>query len=225
MFRSRRLVKYINLTNGLERFTINPEIAKNCRFIRIQSTALEQNHLEAVIRDLDNDFLMNLAIGNDCKIYDYGSRTGNISRALWYGVPWIEYVLNRIWFGYIPIMVLISPDQEHHYNVADYFDKQFRNILSNSTKRKIKYYRKFLFCSNVEIQYSSLRTEHDGDHKFYKKLVEDFVLENPYKNFFAWRYLKVKLAKYLGLTILILYVAVGLVLSWSFGINLFGFTF
>ena len=167
----KKQVNYINLTNGIEELKDNPDIIDNCRFIRIQSTALEQNHLEDVIRDLDNDLLMNLALGNCCVIYDRASRRGKVSRALWYGVPWIIYVLNRCWFENILDTCMVK-----YNNVAGYFDKEYRS-MSRTTKRKIKYYKKFLFDNRkINLSYKSLRTEHDGDNDFYRQIIKDFVL-------------------------------------------------
>jgi hypothetical protein len=45
-----------------------------CSFVRIQSTACEQQKWEALIRDVDANLLISLALGKSCIVYDYGSR-------------------------------------------------------------------------------------------------------------------------------------------------------
>lgn len=160
------IIHYINLTNGIEDV---PELEKY-RFIRIQSTHLEQNHFEEVLMDLDNDLLMNLALGNKCIIHDKASRRGKLSRAVWYGIPWIRYVLERVWFGKTPENVFIKS-----CNNVKYFDKLYRS-LSMPTKRKLKYYKKFLFCDHVELDYICDRTVHDGDHAYYRQILEETLV-------------------------------------------------
>lgn len=159
-------IHYVNLTNGIE----DIDKLDNCRFIRIQSTHLEQNHFEEVLMDLDNDLLMNLALGNKCIIHDKASRRGKLSRAVWYGIPWIRYALERAWFDKNPESVLVK-----NCNNIKYFDKLYRS-LSMPTKRKLKYYKKFLFCDHVEIDYVCDRTIHDGDHEYYRQILEETLI-------------------------------------------------
>lgn len=159
-------IHYVNLTNGIE----DIDKLKNYRFIRIQSTYLEQNHFEKVLIDLDNDFIMNLALGNKCIIHDKASRRGKLSRAVWYGIPWIRYALERAWFDKIPETVPVKS-----FNNAKYFDQLYRG-LSASAKRKLEYYKKFLFCDHVEIDYACDRTVHDGDHEYYRQILEETLI-------------------------------------------------
>ena len=62
---------YINLTNGIEAI---PRLSGNYKFIRIQSTICEQKLWDKLIQELDYDFLMNLALGNECIVYDFWSK-------------------------------------------------------------------------------------------------------------------------------------------------------
>jgi hypothetical protein len=96
--KSQNIEYFINLTAGLEHaksFYIYP-----LNYIRIQSTQLERKHLEHLLKDLDNNFLMKLAIGKECVVLDFTSRKkkNNTSRACWQGIPWIKYCLSRLWF-------------------------------------------------------------------------------------------------------------------------------
>ena len=72
---------YINLTNGVEAIST---LQGDYRFIRIQSTVCEQKLWDRLIQDLDYDFLMNLALGHKCIVYDFGARKP-IPRAVYQG--------------------------------------------------------------------------------------------------------------------------------------------
>lgn len=166
---TRRTIHYINLTNGIE--DIKNLAGENFSFIRIQSTNLEQGHLETVLTDLDNNFLMNLALGNKCIIHDRASRGGELSRAIWYGIPWIKYVLNRAWFNRRSEKIMVKT-----YNCIKYFDFVYNN-LSTSTMRKINYYKKFLFCDNIDLEYVCSKTIYDGQYDYYKNILATDLLE------------------------------------------------
>ena len=86
---------YINLTNGVEAI---PKLQGDYRFIRIQSTVCEQKLWDRLIQDLDYDFLMNLALGHKCIVYDFGARKP-IPRAVYQGLEFIKYVLHRRWLN------------------------------------------------------------------------------------------------------------------------------
>ena len=165
----QRTIHYINLTNGIE--NIKNLGGQNFSFIRIQSTSLEQGHLEAVLTDLDNDFLMNLALGNRCIIHDRSSRKGELSRAIWYGLPWIKYVLERAWFNKKPDKVMVKA-----YNCIKYFNFTY-DKLSVPTIRKINYYKKFLFCNQINLKYVCSKTTHDGQHNYYKNILAAHLLK------------------------------------------------
>lgn len=157
-------IHYCNLTNGIEDLNEYPNI--DFHFIRIQSTKLEQGLLEDILVDLDNDLLMNLALGNKCVIYDKASRNGETSRACWYGIPWISYCLERCWFYKKHDKVFVRNN-----NVQKYFDMKY-NKLSNSTKRKLQYYKKFLNTTSIKLFYKCSKTTHDGDIKYYAQILQ-----------------------------------------------------
>ena len=122
---------FYNLTNGLEFGAfLNPY-----SFIRIQSTACEQRRWDFILQDLDNDFLFNLAIGTECVVYDLSEKKEE-TRALYQGLEWIKFVLNRRWFGknYIPIV--------KGSKCFDYFTWCYEQ-LDKRTKIKIDYFNKF----------------------------------------------------------------------------------
>lgn len=152
---------FINLTAGLE--SLQTLFNSPLNFIRIQSTHLEQKHLEHVLRDLDNNFLMKLAIGKTCVVVDYTSRKkkNNTSRACWQGIAWIKYCLNRIWF---------NREIKCKYGMHKCFEHHFSK-LTRETKNKIKYYHKFIMKDDIDLRFECGPTDYDSDTEFYVGLI------------------------------------------------------
>ena len=152
---------FINLTAGLEHFKQFKEL--NPQYIRIQSTWCEQKLWEKIILDLDNNFLMKLAIGEKCCVLDFTSRhrKNGASRAIWQGLSWIRYCLERAWF---------KTEIELPHGMHLYFRDQY-NELTRPTKKKLKYYRKFLLTKSIDLCYICRPTVHDGDCEYYKNLL------------------------------------------------------
>jgi len=117
--------------------------------------------------DIDNNFLMMLAIGRKCIVLDCTSRKkkNNTSRACWQGLAWIRYCLNKIWF---------NKETELKYGMKAYFDEQYR-LLDKCTKNKIKYYRKFLKTDSLDLHYLCKPTDNDGKTEFYKSIVDKYL--------------------------------------------------
>jgi len=152
---------FINLSTGIEFLpTIPPD--QNIHFIRIQSTWCEQKRWNDIIADLDYTFLMYLVLGYKCMVYDCSRR--RISRALWQGIPWVKYVLERIWFNRNP------KAKVKNWDVTNYFDNQFRT-LTERTKNKIKYFRKFLLTNEIDIEICGKVSQYDGKYNELKNLL------------------------------------------------------
>lgn len=164
---------FINLTNGieiLEDAQTASKIINGIHFVRIQSTHLEQKHMAKVIDELDYNLLMNLAIGNTCILYDYGSRRKDyVSRVLWQGIPWIQYVLCRRWLG-----EKLTTNINGH-DCTEFFDFHY-NLFDQHTKKKLDYFKPFLVIE----QPSDLKligsfnggTDHDGDKLYYSHIIK-----------------------------------------------------
>lgn len=106
---------------------------------------------------------MNLALGNECVVYDYGANKP-VSRALFQGIEWIRFVLNKRWLD-----KTIIPFVRGH-NVEKYFEDQYQK-LDKKTKLKIDYFKKFLKTDVVHLRYVSRSTANDGNHKFYREIL------------------------------------------------------
>jgi len=152
---------FINLSTGIEFLPAIPP-DKNIHFIRIQSTWCEQKRWNDIIADLDYTFLMHLALGYKCIVYDCSRR--KMSRALWQGIPWIKYVLDRMWFG------RNSKAKVKNWDVTNYFDNQFQT-LTERTKTKVKYFKKFLLTDRIDIEIYGKVSQYDGKYDELKEIL------------------------------------------------------
>lgn len=132
-------IYFLNLSNGIEFFPF----IDNPHFIRIQSTACEQKLWDQVLMTLDNDFLWHLANGYNCIIVDFSERK-NETRALYQGLEFIKYVINLLWFNQ-EITPLV-----HTVNCLSYFRQCYKD-LDRNTKRKIKYFKKYINTTHINI--------------------------------------------------------------------------
>lgn len=159
---------YINLTNGIEAIPTIP-LNEGYRFIRIQSTLCEQKNWDRIIQELDYDFLMNLALGNKCVVYDFGARK-YIPRAIYQGLLFIKYVLYKRWIGVDYKAILKRSDNKEGINCTRYFEQCY-NKLDDRTLRKLDYFKPFLMTEDIKLNYCSSATIHDGDKEFYRNIL------------------------------------------------------
>lgn len=158
---------YINLTNGVEAI---PKLQDDYRFIRIQSTICEQKLWDRLIQELDYDFLMNLALGHECVVYDFGARKP-IPRAVYQGLEFAKYVLNRRWLKREYITnVNRSKNKERKNNCNDYFDKCYQQ-LEDRTKKKLDYFLPYVSTTEIKLECITDCTQHDGDKAFYREVL------------------------------------------------------
>ena len=155
---------FLNLTNGIESLKTYP--IKDAHFIRIQSTYCEQKRWGKILQDLDYDFLMYLAKGEDCVVHDYSAHK-KISRALYQGIPWIRYAILRTWGLYIHSVFV------KNYNVTEYFKKCY-DKLTEEDLRKINYVKKFVVTKEVKIFEVSENTKLDGKSEEHIKIFKEW---------------------------------------------------
>jgi len=157
---------YVNLTNGIE--CIQKLGLRDYRFIRIQSTACEQKRWDFIIQDLDYDFLMSLALGENVVVFDTSKR--EVSRAVWQGLKWIEYVLSRRWLERESTAIV------RNHNVTGYFRSMYKE-LENRTFKKIDYFKKFLNIESVDIGYVCMCTDKDGNYSYFKEVLAGRIIK------------------------------------------------
>ncbi|KAF5835715.1 hypothetical protein DUNSADRAFT_6994 [Dunaliella salina] len=163
---------FVNLTNGLEALPLLHELGLHYNYVRIQSTACEQQKWESLIVDLDTNMLMSLALGQCCLVWDYGSRhhkTGN-PRALWLGLEFIRYALTKLWFG--KEAAARCGALPRGYNAALQFDEYLR-YFSKPTLRRMRYFSKWVHPHTTELRLHGVYslTTHDDDSEFYHSVL------------------------------------------------------
>lgn len=152
---------FINLTNGIE--AIKEYNLVDYRFIRIQSTACEQKRFENVLMEISDDFLMLVALGHTCIVYDYSNKR-EVPRAIWQGLEWIKFVLMKIWFDitYVP--------EGRGNNCSNYFEDIY-DRLGDRAKKRIRYFKKFTGINKrnrlINIVVKTSKTVRDGDSLYY----------------------------------------------------------
>lgn len=156
---------YLNLTNGLN--SIEKHYFSDINVIRIQSTKCEDpGQYEDIIMDLDYDFLLHIALGFKVIVHDYTHRgRNNKPRAIWQGLKWVEFVLNRIWF---------NKEMRCENGMNVFFQERYKK-LSKKTRNKIKYFRKFLKTDHLTIEGRTDLTTHDGDYSYFSNLLDKWL--------------------------------------------------
>ncbi len=160
---------FLNLTNGIEaieKYNLNIE---DMNFIRIQSTHCEHPDFERILFELDHNFLMWLALGYECVVYDFGAKS-KTSKAVYHGLEWVKYVLNRRWFN-----LEITPFVRSK-NVTSSFERYYYQ-LSRTIKRKIDYYKKFLLIDKLRLSAVTTATNNDNKPDYYLNILNKYYLK------------------------------------------------
>ena len=153
---------FINLSNGIEYI---PHIPNEYSFIRIQSTYCEQKRWNDILLELDYSFLMSLALGHKCIVYDKSAKH-KVPRAIWQGLEWVKYTLNLVWFNKEVKAVTRG------MNVTSYFNSQFL-VLPRQTIKKLCYFKKFLITDKLDIEAITENTRNDSKYEVLKSLLID----------------------------------------------------
>ena len=109
---ARPVRHFINLSNGAECLALLESAGvppAQVAFMRLQSSHCEAQDYAGVLTNLDHNLLMHLALGYECRVYDFGSRGYDweaeqgelerryVPRAVWWGLEWARYALTRMW--------------------------------------------------------------------------------------------------------------------------------
>ena len=165
------LKHFVNLTNGIELLPWMRQagLPEPC-YMRLESTACEQQRYAHILDTLDASLAMSLAMGSACVVYDCGSRDGKhgVPRALWYGTEFIKYALHSLWF---PELGATRPSAVlRGYNVAAHWDTVLSG-LPDSTKKRVRYYAPYARRCNPKgelLLFGAYKlTERDNDAEFY----------------------------------------------------------
>lgn len=144
---------FVNLTSGIEGVKVLG--LESYQFVRIRSTAVQLGMYADVIRDLDYNFLMALAIGHRVIVVDASGR--EMSDAMRVAVPWIRYTLDRRWYG----IITNEPIFDGHYNYP----------LMVSALAKVNYIKPFACGTSVQLEAVMVETRHDDEVSYYARIL------------------------------------------------------
>lgn len=148
---------FINLSSGLDwmpEFAGRPDLA----FIRVQSTWCEQKRWDDLLRDIDANLLMHLALGYECVIVDASAKR-EVSRALWQGMELLRYCLAAAWG--VPYDPPATRGLDN--GMANYFHEVWME-LDTKTKRRLRYFRTYLHTDDIQLTHVCRRTDKDGKY-------------------------------------------------------------
>lgn len=157
---------FINLTNGIEAIPALKSEGKDFAFIRIQSTVCEQKDWARLLMDLDNNFLMQLALGFDCIVFDFGARK-KTARAVYQGLEFVRFACSVCWLGEAEEPLVRGN------KCGPYFYKSY-NELPDRVLNKLKFYRTY-FRGKISLRGVSEATTHDNDKAFYQDIINGHI--------------------------------------------------
>lgn len=168
--RRKRRVHFLNLTNGVEAIDrdYHMYVPPDYHFIRIQSTQCEARVWDKIIIGLDNNFLMHLALGDECLVYDFSAHKES-PRAIYQGLEFIKYILHKRWFNQDYQMIIRGNKVPMDFYVNEYNTKVRTN---KDAKKKIDYFKKFLLTDKLNLVTFVGNTKLDGNIAEYKKMLD-----------------------------------------------------
>jgi len=162
---------FVNLSAGIEAIKQLDLAGEEIEFIRIRSTDCEHKlgppQWDAILAELDANFLMALARGDKCIVYDC-SKGGGWSHAQSHGLQWIWFVLNLAWLDQWQKPVMVDGE-----DWSDQFRIIWRKAISKRTKQRIAYFRNFLATDEIRLTAWRHGAKHDGDWKYYLRVLRD----------------------------------------------------
>ena len=161
---------FYNLTNGIEDAAkiLEEGNGSPVNFVRIQSTWCEQHRWGDILEDLDYKFVVCCRVCGIAWVVDRSSKKA-FSRALYQGLSWIYYAMNRYWYGKETKVYVKGND------VTGYFQEQYERLPRDAFK-KLRYAKRFRGAGNVVlIGESKGCTNRDGDYGTYGKMLRSVL--------------------------------------------------
>lgn len=167
-----RPIVFVNESNGLQALPLLLERNINAKFCYIRSTHFERKQIDRAIDGLPDEFLEALATGEKVAVIDYGCRKDR-SRAVYQGLPFIEYTLNCCWLDqeeeYFIYPRTMNPPRKQ--NATECFKRWYTGLPVESFE-KLSRFRKqaqasFKEGGRVSITGISAPTTHDNEKDYY----------------------------------------------------------
>lgn len=176
-------VIYANESNGIQALPLLADMGVLARFCYIRSTHFERKCVGTAVKDLPEDLLLSCAMGDDILVIDYGTRKDR-SRAIYQGIPFVKYCLDRAWLDIVPERVFIYPRtnaMDRKQNATMCFDKWYLE-LGGKVLTKINRYRDIAKehlagqDSGVMLRGVSAATTHDGEKNYHARLKREYLM-------------------------------------------------
>jgi len=158
-----KTVHFVNLTSGIE---IMPDA--ECSFIRIRSADCEMKCWGALLREADHNFLMCLALGHKCIVYDCGLTLVE-SRAVRWGFQWIRYALEMAWFGHTDVKPIPKGPWDQ------YWRELTKQPSHQRTLEKLRYFRSFLNTDHLDLEFVCAKAKHDDDRQWQGRKLREWM--------------------------------------------------
>ncbi len=158
---------FINLTNGIEALEKYQIPADEVNFIRIQSCYVESHLYNDILLEIDHNFLMFVALGYECNVYDFSARTDD-PKAMYMGMAWIKYVLERRWLGLRPKLIVKGKD------ITNYADELYCKI-PHRTRNRLDYFKKYLNTTELHINIITSATTNDSNNEYYSSTLWEWM--------------------------------------------------
>lgn len=86
------------------------------------------------------------------------------------GVEWIKFVLYRYWLNNETFEPLVRG-----HNTKQYFEEQYKYVLNDQTKKKLRYFLKFVNTNEIKIHCISKNTPNDNNDNFYNNIIKQTI--------------------------------------------------
>lgn len=135
-------IEYTNLTDGLTR----ESIPDGARCIKVDSRTFEARRYADILRDLSDDFYMQLASGNDVAIIEHVYSDNAHLHRTEHIIAWVTFALDRAWFNRNSRYIV------HNVENTAYFSLVYQN-LPQVVARRLQFFRRFLNCQDISLSW------------------------------------------------------------------------
>lgn len=163
---------WLNLTNGVEMLPFMGYCGDYFKFCRFRSCSFEQKHWSDAIADMPDDMLINLALGNQQSIIDFGANRP-CSRALRQGIPIAIRRISLSWGLDVDEHMWIFGRNGKPIRVDDEFAKEAMR-LDNKQKSRLDYFKRFVDTDRLLMDIICAPTNHDGDYELHSDIVKKY---------------------------------------------------
>lgn len=159
---------WLNASNGL----LMADKLDDWSVLRVPSTMFERWKTEGAIACLPDEFLMELALGLEPVVIDFGAHKP-VPRALYQGMPLMLRQIAIAWGLDDPNerLTVFTRDGKGTYKCDAETSRRAARI-DKAQEMRLKYWKQFVTGSEITCHLVSCATEHDGDKEEFKQKLE-----------------------------------------------------